>query len=137
MQMSTLIFFNILENAALEKDNPNYISDSAHDYMTQHNGIIKNLKSQKITLQRLDDFNLKDEAYLLINESFKDTKSKKEKDKLHELVIKNLQTSKLKINGIDLSDALPDDYDDIESLLESIKSISANLLDDLKSYRKN
>lgn len=137
MRMSTLIFFNILENAALEKDNPNYISDSAHDYMTQHNGIIKNLKSQKIKFQRLDDFNLKDEAYLLINESFKDTKSKKEKDKLHELVIKNLQTSKLKINGIDLSDALPDDYDDIESLLESIKSISADLLDNLKSYRKN
>jgi len=48
MKLSTLIFFNILENAALEKDNPNYISDSAHDYMTQHVGIIDNIKNQKI-----------------------------------------------------------------------------------------
>ena len=48
MNLSTLIFFNILENAALEKDNPNYISDSAHDYMTQHVGIIDNIKKKKI-----------------------------------------------------------------------------------------
>lgn len=137
MKLSTLIFFNILENAALEKDNPNYISDSAHDYMTQHQGLIKNIKNQKAKLQTFDDFKLKNDAYNLINQSFLDTKSKKEKEKLHELVIKNLQTSKVRINGIDLSDALPDDYDDIESLLKSIKSIANKLLDDLNSFRKN
>lgn len=137
MKLSTLIFFNILENAALEKDNPNYISDSAHDYMTQHVGIIDNIKNQKIKPQTLDDINLKNDTYNLINQSFVETKSKKEKEKLHELVIKNLQTSKVKINGINLSDALPDDYDNIESLLKSIRSISNDLLDDLNSFRKN
>ena len=137
MKLSTLIFFNILENAALEKDNPNYISDSAHDYMTQHNGIINNIKNQKIKPQTMDDIKSKDDTYNLINQAFVDTKSNKEKEKLHDLVIKNLQTSKVKINGINLSDALPDDYDNIESLLKSIKSIADELLDNLNSFRKN
>lgn len=137
MKLSTLIFFNILENAALEKDNPNYISDSAHDYMTQHNGIINNIKNQKIKPQTMDDIKSKDDTYNLINQAFVDTKSNKEKEKLHDLVIKNLQTSKGKINGINLSDALPDDYDNIESLLKSIKSIADELLDNLNSFRKN
>ena len=137
MKLSTLIFFNILENAALEKDNPNYISDSAHDYMTQHKGIINNIKNQKIKPQTMDDIKSKDDTYNLINQAFVDTKSNKEKEKLHDLVIKNLQTSKGKINGINLSDALPDDYDNIESLLKSIKSIADELLDNLNSFRKN
>ena len=90
----------VVVDAALEKDNPNYISDSAHDYMTQHVGIIDKIKNQKIKPQTLDDINLKNDTYNLINQSFVETKSKKEKEKLHELVIKNFQTTKIKINGI-------------------------------------
>ena len=137
MTMSKLIFFNILENAALEKDNPNRITDSAHDYMLQHKGIIQNLKKMKINDKLFDDINNKNEAYELINHTFIDTKSSKQKDKIHELVLKHLRKSKIEINGVDLSDASPDDYDDIESLLESIKLIAAERLEDLKSFRKN
>tara|TARA_B110000003_G_scaffold268953_1_gene299237 strand:- start:14 stop:1258 length:1245 start_codon:yes stop_codon:yes gene_type:complete len=133
-KMSKLILFNILENASLEKNNPNTIKDSAHDYMLLHKDMIESLKDQKIEVNTFDEYEKKDDAYDLINQTFTDVKNSKQKVNLNDLVLKNLQNSITRLNGVNLSEASPEDYKKIEQLLTRINSLSKDLMDDLKSF---
>ena len=132
--MSKLILFNILENASLEKNNPNTIKDSAHDYMLLHKDMIESLKKQKIEVNTFDEYEKKDDAYDLINQTFTDVKNSKQQVNLNDLVLKNLQNSITRLNGVNLSEASPEDYKKIEQLLTRINSLSKDLMDDLKSF---